>query len=68
MSNNWATGTLKEAPYWREGMSPEEYEIERDYFNAHLEDFYKGIYVPLWKQKSEYISLYPICCTKGKVT
>ena len=52
LSNNWATGTLKEAPYWREGMSPEEYEIERDYFNAHLEDFYKGIYVPLWKQKS----------------
>ncbi len=51
MSNNWATGTLKEAPYWREGMSPEEYEIERDYFNAHIEDFYKGIYVPLWKQK-----------------
>ena len=53
MSNNWATGSLKEAPYWREGMSPEEYEIERDYFNAHLEDFYKGIYVPLWKQKSD---------------
>ena len=52
LSNNWATGTLKEAPYWREGMSPEEYEIERNYFNAHLGDFYKGIYVPLWKQKS----------------
>lgn len=61
MSNNWATGTLKEAPYWREGMSPEEYEIERDYFNAHLEDFYKGIYVPLWKQnqiKFHYIRFF----------
>ena len=32
-------------------MSPEEYEIERDYFNDHLEDFYKGTYAPLWKQK-----------------
>ena len=24
---------------------------KRDYFNDHLEDFYKGTYVPLWKQK-----------------
>lgn len=48
--NDWATETLKEAPYWRNGMSPEEYEIERDYFNLHIEDWLKGEYEPLWKQ------------------
>lgn len=51
MNSEWATGTLKEAPYWRNGMTPEEYEEERDYFNNHLKEFYDGTYVPMWKQK-----------------
>ena len=51
--NNWATPTLKEAPYWREGMQPEEYERERTYFYEHYEEYIKGEYKPLWKQKSE---------------
>lgn len=47
---DWARETLKEAPYWRDGMTPEEYEIERDYFNAHLKEYYCGKYKPLWEQ------------------
>lgn len=50
MTEEWATGTLKEAPFWRNGMSTEEYEEEREYFNSHLKEFYEGNYVPLWKQ------------------
>ena len=29
--NDWATPSLKEVPFWRDGMSPEEYEVEREY-------------------------------------
>lgn len=49
---DWATSTLKEAPFGRNGMTLEEYEIERTYY---YENFYclvkKGIYTPLWKQR-----------------
>ena len=49
---DWATETLKEAPYWRDGMTPEEYDKEREYFLNHLDDYFKkGNYTPLWKQK-----------------
>lgn len=51
--NNWATGTLKEVPFWRDDMTPEEYEKEREYFYRHWDDYRNGIYVPLWKQKRE---------------
>ncbi|MGN1306818.1 MAG: hypothetical protein ACI4V3_04050 [Faecousia sp.] len=49
--NDWATGTLKEAPFWREGMSLEEYEAERSYFYAHIEEYIKGTYCPQWKKR-----------------
>ena len=49
--SGWATPTLKEAPYWRDGMTPEEYDGERDYFYKHWDDYIHGKYVPLWKQK-----------------
>lgn len=48
--SDWASGTIKEVPYWREDMTPDEYEIERTYFNEHWEDFVAGKYNPLWKQ------------------
>ena len=48
---NWATPSLKEAPFWMEGMTPEEYDAEREYFDEHYEDYVKGKYKPLWKQK-----------------
>lgn len=36
--SDWATETLMEAPFWRNGMTPEEYEME----NRHLsKNFYK---------------------------
>lgn len=50
MSNEWASPTLKEAPYWRDGMTVEEYETEREYFNKHIDEWQNGEYLPLWKQ------------------
>ncbi len=50
----WAMPTLKEAPWWREGMTPEEYEVERDYYGAHFGDLVvEGKYIPLWKQSDK---------------
>ena len=49
--NKWATETLKEVPFWREGMTPEEYDIEREYFYSHWGEYTRGQYVPLWKQR-----------------
>ena len=51
MAEDWARATLKEVPFWRDGMSVEEYERERDYLNLHLEDLKNGKYIPLWKQE-----------------
>ena len=48
---DWANETLKEVPFWRDDMNPEEYEIERYYFISHWDDFKNGKYVPLWKQE-----------------
>ena len=36
--SNWATETLMEAPFWRNGMTPEEYETENRYLSKN---FYK---------------------------
>ena len=47
----WATDTLKEAPFWREGMSPEEYDEEREYLSKNFYLLQEGKYIPLWKQK-----------------
>lgn len=48
---NWATETLKEVPFWREDMSPEEYEVERTYYYNNWDLVESLKYVPLWKQK-----------------
>jgi len=50
-NNEWATETLKEVPFWKDGMTPEEYDIEREYYYKHFDDVKKGTYKPLWKQK-----------------
>ena len=52
--STWATYGMMEAPYWRNGMTPEEYDREREYFYKHIEDVKKGRYLPLWQQKMEY--------------
>ena len=48
---DWATPTLKEAPFWRNGMTPEEYNEENDYLYEHYDDFLAGSYLPLWAQR-----------------
>ena len=50
---DWATFQLKEAPFWRDGMTPEEYDKEREYlYKHHWDDYTKGLYLPLWVQDS----------------
>ncbi len=51
--STWASGTIKEVPFWREDMSVEEYEEERIYLYEHWDDLQNGKYVPLWKQKEK---------------
>lgn len=41
---------LKEEPFYRVGMTSKEAQREMDYLNEHLDSFYEGKYVPLWKQ------------------
>lgn len=50
-NEDWATDTLKEAPFWREGMSPEEYDEEREYLSKNFYLLQEGKYIPLLKQK-----------------
>jgi len=52
-NKDWATPTLKEAPYYYPGMTPEEYEIEREYYYQNWNLVLSGKYVPLWRQKAE---------------
>lgn len=47
---DWANGTLKEVPFWRDGMTVEEYEKERNYLHDNWNKLMDGTYVPLWKQ------------------
>lgn len=53
--DNWATATIKEAPYWCEGMTPKQYEEEREYYLKNYDDIRAGKleYVPLNKRKSK---------------
>ena len=48
-----ATPTLKEVPFWRDGMTPEEYDIEREYYAKNFNLVQQRKYKPLWKQKEE---------------
>ena len=53
MKENWATPTLKEAIFWREGMSPEEYDKEREFCYRNFGLVKKRKYKPLWKINEE---------------
>lgn len=57
VENSWAPFSLQEVPFWRNGMTPEEYEKEREYY---YQNFYTsvqdGTYIPLWKQRIETAS------------
>lgn len=41
---------VREQPFYRKGMGEEEKKKEEEYLNSHMEAFYDGKYVPLWKQ------------------
>nr|DAS13127.1 MAG TPA: hypothetical protein [Bacteriophage sp.] len=47
---SWASATLKEVPFWRDDMGPEEYDIEREYLAKNWNMVREGTYIPLWKQ------------------
>lgn len=47
---DWAKPNLKEAPFWRDGMTVEEYEKERKYLAENWDKVQNGTYIPLWKQ------------------
>ena len=53
INENWATPTVKEVPFWRDDMTPEEYDIEREYYGRNYDLVREGKYKPLWKQKEE---------------
>lgn len=53
MSNEWATLTLKEVPFWRDGMTPEEYDKERIYFYENFDLYKTGSYIPLGQQENK---------------
>lgn len=41
---------VQDQPFYRPGMSGAEAEKELEYLNRNMEEFYKGTYMPLWKQ------------------
>ena len=47
----WASETLKEVPFWRDDMTPEEYDEERMYYAKNFNLVKEGKYIPLWKQR-----------------
>ena len=55
-NRNWATPSIKERPFWRDGMSCEEYELERAYYYNYLNKdiAHQREYKPLWKQNKEF--------------
>ena len=50
-NKDWATPALKEALFWRDGMTPEEYDEERTYLGRNYDLFLNGSYRPLWAQR-----------------
>ena len=50
---DWATPSVKEVPFWRDDMTPEEYDTEREYYYKNHNLGRKMKYKPLWVQKKE---------------
>ena len=44
---------MREYPFYRKGMSLEDWKAERKYMSDHLKDVRSGKYKPLWKQREE---------------
>ena len=41
----------REWPFYRDGMTEKEFNEEYRYMSDHIEDWQKGTYMPLWKQR-----------------
>lgn len=41
-NDKWATESIKENPYWTDGMSPEEYDMERRFYLTYYEEIRTG--------------------------
>lgn len=52
-NEDWAIPTLKEVPFWRKGMTPEEYDVGREYLGKNYHLFINMTYEPLWKQRMQ---------------
>lgn len=54
-NRDWASDTLKEAPFWVSGMTPEEYDREREYYLSHYDEIRSGKmeYVPLHRRETD---------------
>ncbi|MDE6025602.1 MAG: hypothetical protein K2G45_09120 [Lachnospiraceae bacterium] len=48
--NYYSHSWIKEQPFYHAGMSEFEAKQELQYLNRNLDSFYKGNYMPLWKQ------------------
>ena len=49
--HDWATPGMKEYPFWRNDMTIDEFDKEREYYLKNFEQLVlTGKYVPLWKQ------------------
>ena len=51
--NDWATPSMKEFEFWRDGMTPDEFEKERDYFYTMISSGKRSEYKPLWKMNNQ---------------
>lgn len=51
--DDWCTPGMKEAPYYYDGMTPEQYEEERVYLAEHIDEYTSGAYKPLYKQNKD---------------
>ena len=40
--NEWATENIKEAPFWVDGMTPQEYDREREYYLRNFKKIKSG--------------------------
>lgn len=51
--DDWCTPGMREAPYYFEGITPEQYEEERVYLANHIDDYVKGVYKPIYKNNND---------------
>ncbi|MGO5053249.1 hypothetical protein ACTQ6A_12170 [Lachnospiraceae bacterium LCP25S3_G4] len=58
--NDWATENIKKAPYWRDGMTPKEYDFEREYYLKNFEKIRAGEIKYTKNKRATY------CCSSSK--